>query len=279
MTPFSALTDRGKARRLRYVALAALAQYDVEIAQLELVGLFTNALFRLRTPSGASYAVRLCAPAWRTDTDILSEIMWLEALAQEPKIAAPVPVRARHGEAFVSVAADNVPGPNRCVVMSWLPGTPLGRQLSEANLAKMGALFARLHTHGAAFVPPEGFTTRRMTSYIARDEPDLLFEGGAISTGTARAQEILRRTRDAVARAFADLYADPAGLCVIHNDLWHDNIKIYGGRLQPLDFEDTIWGYPVQDIAMALQDLMTDVAPDHFEPYVNAFRHGYERLL
>ncbi|MBN1247753.1 MAG: hypothetical protein JXC32_08850, partial [Anaerolineae bacterium] len=35
----------------------------------------------------------------------------------------------------------------------------------------------------------------------------------------------------------------------------------------------------VQDIAMALQDLMTDVAPDRFEPYVNAFRHGYERLL
>jgi Ser/Thr protein kinase RdoA (MazF antagonist) len=82
-----------------------------------------------------------------------------------------------------------------------------------------------------------------------------------------------------VDKAFCQLFADPAGLRVIHNDLWHGNIKVYRGHLYPVDFEDTIWGYPVQDIAMAMQDLMTDVAPDAFEPLQAAFRCGYESLL
>ena len=73
------------------------------------------------------------------------------------------------------------------------------------------------------------------------------------------------------------IYAKP-GIQVIHHDLWHDNIKLYRGRLFPLDFEDTAWGYPVQDIAMAMQDLMADVPPESYEPLLTAFRRGYETL-
>ena len=60
------------------------------------------------------------------------------------------------------------------------------------------------------------------------------------------------------------------------NDLHHDNIRIFHGRLRPFDFEDTIWGYPVQDIAMTLQDLMIEVRRDGFAPLQMAFRKGYE---
>ena len=66
---------------------------------------------------------------------------------------------------------------------------------------------------------------------------------------------------------------------LIHHDLWHGNIKVYRGRLFPLDFEDTVWGYPVQDIAMALQDLMLDVSPQDYEPLADALRFGYESRL
>ena len=78
--------------------------------------------------------------------------------------------------------------------------------------------------------------------------------------------------------AYARLYADPAGLRVIHHDLHHENIKIYRRRLHPLDFEDTAWGYPVQDIAMALQDLWLEVGAGAYEPLLAAFRRGYESL-
>ena len=66
MKPFDQLSSRGKAARLRPLAEAILAQYDLKVSGLRLVGLFTNALFRvfhyrrslipaenLRPPAGA----------------------------------------------------------------------------------------------------------------------------------------------------------------------------------------------------------------------------------
>jgi hypothetical protein len=65
MRPYQKLTYRGKARRLRKLALNALAQYDLDITTIQLTGLFTNGLFRIRTLSGPSYIIRVCAPEWR----------------------------------------------------------------------------------------------------------------------------------------------------------------------------------------------------------------------
>lgn len=278
MKSFESLTPRGKARRLRAVALAALDHYALDVKRLTWVGSFTNTLFRAYTATGASYAVRICDPGWRTDSDLRSEVSWLQSLATVPHIPAPVPVVTKPGEPFVTVRVAPFTLPLRCMVMSWLHGSLLGKHLKEANLAKMGELFARLHTHALTFRPPDGFTTRTMSSYRSRGEPDLLFVEGLVDVAAPRSRDILRRTRDHVVAAFQDLYADPKGLRVIHNDLWHDNIKVYRGRLQPFDFEDTIWGYPVQDIAMAWQDLMTDVSADRYEPLIVAFRDGYARL-
>jgi len=142
----------------------------------------------------------------------------------------------------------------------------------------MGVLFAQLHEATADLCPPPGFTQRRMDNLYARDEEDVLLGPSCRDAFTPRTSDVLERTLDRVRAAFAGRYAEPAGLRVIHNDLHHDNIKVDRGHLRPLDFEDTVWGYPVQDIAMALQDLMMDVAPDAYDPLQDAFRAGYERL-
>jgi Ser/Thr protein kinase RdoA (MazF antagonist) len=202
--------------------------------------------------------------------------MWLEALARDTDIGAPVPLRAPDGDAFVRAFAEGVSGPIRCTLMSWIPGVSLGRRLSVTTLTQMGALFARMHAHGAAFVPPEGFTTRHMNTYLAREELNVLFGPECLAALPHESQELLALTRAKVDAAFESRYAAPEGLRVIHNDLWHDNIKLHRGRLRPLDFEDTLWGYPVQDIAMAWLDLMDSVASGLYEPYTDAFRAGYE---
>ncbi len=276
MKPFEQLTYQGKARRLRRLVINALDQYALEVTGIQLVGLFTNSIFRLRTRNGRSYVMRICNPTWRTKTDLISEIMWLQALSRDTDIRVPQPIPTKNDDFIVESSAHGVPESRRCVVMSWVPGILLGKRLNEVNLYKMGELFARLHNHGAHFKPPAGFTKRKMDSIYARDEADILLSEACHDAFTSETRSILLQTNAQVKEAFAQLYLDTASIQVIHNDLHHDNINIYHGNLYPLDFEDTIWGYPVQDIAMALQDLMTDVAPDKFESYQNAFRAGYE---
>jgi Ser/Thr protein kinase RdoA (MazF antagonist) len=276
MQAFEQLTRRGQGRRLRKLALHALEQYPLDVVDVRLVGTFTNTLFRVRAVGGQSYVLRVSMPGWRTETDLRSEAMWLEALSREADVGAPVPLAACDDSYLVEAGAAGVPEVRRCLAMSWLPGSLLGAQLTAANLHKMGVLFARLHAHGARFRPPAGFTERRMDGVYARGEREVLWR--CDDDFMPQTRETFERAWNRVERAFARLYADPAGPRVIHHDLWHDNIKVYRGRLHPFDFEDTAWGYPVQDIAMALQDLMMDVDAEAFEPLQAAFRQGYESV-
>ena len=278
MVPFEKLSKLGQARRLRKLALNALTHYDLQVSNLQLIGAYTNTNFRVRTTDRQSYALRVCTPRWRTTTDRHAEIAWLQALNKNSEIEAPDPLATRDGHYLTNTQIPGVPQERECLVMSWLPGKLLADQLNEANLFKMGELFARLHAFSAAYKPPKSFTQRKMDNVFARDEPITLFDDSSRDTMTPRNLAIFQQTWSWVNKAFMDLYDDPTGLRVIHNDLHHENIKIYHGRLLPFDFEDTIWGYPVQDIAMALQDLMLDVSPGEYEPYLNAYRQGYESL-
>jgi Ser/Thr protein kinase RdoA (MazF antagonist) len=278
MKPFENLAQAGKIRRLRRLAMSALAHYDLEVSSLAWVGFFTNSTFKLTTPGGQSYALRICCPGWRMDTDLFSEAAWLEAIHQHTDIDAPVPVKTRGGNWLVTADAPGVPESRRCTLMTWLPGSLLGKHLTPANLTKMGCLFARLHHFGAQFSPPEGFTTRRMDNVYARGEEDILFGDACRDAFTEQNRPVFEEICRRVTHAFQQLYADPSGLRVIHNDLWHDNIKVYRGKLLPFDFEDTLWGYPVQDIAMAFQDLYSAVKPDEYDRLTGAFRRGYEEL-
>ena len=131
-----------------------MAQYDLKVSSLRLVGLFTNALFRVFTADGPSYLLRICAPGWRTDMDLLSEAAWLQALRAEAEIGAPVPVPARSGAFLVEARVEGLTGAQRGMVMSWIPGVLLAKRLTEGNLFEMGALFARLHAFSAHFSPP-----------------------------------------------------------------------------------------------------------------------------
>jgi Ser/Thr protein kinase RdoA (MazF antagonist) len=277
--PLQSLTVRGQVRRLRQLADHALEQYDLDFTSFHLLGWYTNLLFRVRTNQGTSYVLRICYPGWRTETDICSEAMWLQAISQETDIVAPRPIPARNGEFVLEAPLSGIPEYGRCVLMTWIPGTPMGKHLTEANLYKMGVLFARLHEYSLRFTPPPGFTQRKMIQPLARDEENVLFQPGCLAGLSSHEQDTLVRTKDRVDKAFRQLYAQPDGLRVIHNDLWHGNIKVYRGHLYPVDFEDTLWGYPIQDIAMAMQDLMSDVTPEAYEPLLAAFRRGYECLL
>jgi Ser/Thr protein kinase RdoA (MazF antagonist) len=275
--PFAQLTPRAQDLRLRRVALLALQQYDLDVWRIRLLTKHLNTIFRVDTHDRHTYVLRISHPTWRTADDMRLELCWLQALARDTDIGAPAPQATRTGELMVDGFVDEVSEPRRCAVFTWLPGRDLVHDLSEENGYKLGVLAARLHAHAASFRPSAG-STRRMAGIYARGEPDALFgpdAPGEIFTPASR--EILTRTRARVQAAFADLYADPTGLRVIHNDLHQENVKVCWGRLRPLDFEDAIWGYPVQDIAMTFSDLLfhTQLTNAAYQAVRVAFQQGY----
>jgi len=275
--PFAELTRIGRQRRLARLAMAALDAYDLRVASFRLHARATNLLYRVRSDAGARFVLRMAVPAWRTLGDLQAEAAWLDALQVDTDIGAPVVVRARGGEAVLSLQGPGVPDVWHATLLSWVDGGSLAHHRDETNLARLGALFARLHLHAHAWSPPAGFSERRFEAFLSRGEPDVLFGACAVDGLGDEDRRAFERARTWVERAYATL--DRSDLRVIHGDLWHENVKLDRGRLRPVDFEDTVWGYRLHDLAMGLLDLLESVGPERYPDLLAACRDGYERLL
>lgn len=287
MKPFMDLSQRGRMRRLPALAVAALPRFGLVGALCRLLSFSTNAIFAVQTRAGQRLVLRIASLGWRTLTDLQSEAMWLEALARDTDLCTPRVIRSVDGEAVVTMQTDWTPAPLNITLTTFLPGVLMGKRLTETNLKNMGALFARLHQHGKMWQPPAGFSRRTFDHFLSRGEPNVLIDDpssrgkAANSTQTEDLNQPaalpLQLAIDRVEREYASL--DRADLRVIHCDLWHDNIKVHRGELCPFDFEDTIWGFRLHDIAMAMLDLREDTYEARYARLLGCFREGYEALL
>ncbi len=240
-----------------------------------------NVLYRVDTASGDRYALRISNPTWRSDVELCSELEWLDALARETDIGAHRPVPNRDGELVSTLHIEGVPEPRHCVLFTWVPGVELAARLTDENVEKMGVLSARLHEHAATFEPQEPFTTRKLDSLFPRDEECVLFAPAHEHVLTGEQRAIFEQAMKRAQSELDCLYTSPDGPHIIHGDLHHENIKVFRGELRPIDFEDVIWAYPIQDIALTFYDFRfyTDPKVHDYATLCEAFKCGYTRRL
>ena len=276
MRDFYELTDAGRGRRLRRVAEVALAAYDLDVTRVRLIAQDSNATFRLDTSRGESWALRvgIGGPIAHPEAQVRAEMAWLESIAMETDLDVPRPVRTLDGELLTVVSADGVPEPRNCVVFSWLPGPLMADRLTAENLASFGAFTARLHRHGSSFRPPPGFTAPTYDQPLPFDEPHLLFEEDHGDLMRPRRRRVYGEALEVVTAAIGRLQsAQP--MQVLHGDLHMWNVKVYRRRIAAFDFEDLMWGWPVQDLATTLYYFWGE---DQFDTSWDAIRRGYETV-
>jgi Ser/Thr protein kinase RdoA (MazF antagonist) len=273
MKDFNQLTNRGRALRLRRMALVALQRYDLDVERVRLLSNDLNGIFRVDTGDGQKLVLRICLPeAGHSLPEIRSEMIWLEALSRDTELGVPEPLANRDGELVTTVEVDGVPQARHCVVFGWMPGPDLADRLTLENVRKMGVLSARLHAHAATFDPPREFSIKTADSVFPFGDEVVLFDKAHRDLVPPARRELFQRVAKRVEDALGELFADRQGFRVLHYDLHHWNVKVYRGKLYALDFEDLMWGYPVQDIAITFYYWQ-----DHaqFGELQEAFRRGY----
>jgi len=276
MKDYYQLTTIGKARRLRQLAIQALQSYDLDVASVRLITADQNGIFRVDTQDTQKYVMRVVLPdAGHSLDEIKSEMMFLNALA-DTDIPAPIPIRSRDGRWIVTATADGVPQPRQCVLFSWVSGVELEERQSPETWALFGELSARLHQFGQGFRPPDGFTIPRCDSPFPYDDANVLFDDAHRHIYDDEAYALITVAYDRVQSEIDSLYADPSDLIVTHGDLHQWNVLISRKQLSPIDFEDLIWAYPIQDIGTTLYYNRFD---DNYEALLAGFKHGYERVL
>ena len=275
MKDFYQLTIRGRALRLRRMALEALRRYDLDVKRVRLLSNDLNGIFRVDLDSGRKLVLRVCLPeteAGHSLPEIRSEMMWLDALSRDTDLGIPTPLVNRQGALVTTVEVEGVPQARHCVVFGWLPGPDLADRLTLENVEKLGALSAQLHAHAATFKEPPDFSIKTADSLFPFGDEEVLFDKLYRDLMPPARRELFQRVKTRVQDALGELYADRRGLRVLHYDLHHWNVKIFRGKLYALDFEDLMWGFPVQDIAITFyywQDR------PQFGDLREAFRRGY----
>lgn len=273
MKPYAALTEHGQARRLRPLALNALRHYDLEATRLRLVTNDMNGIFRVDTRTGERWILRVTLPeGGHTLEHVAAEMDWLSALARDTPLSVPRPLPARDGRLVVEAEAPGVPQPRLCAIFSWVPGTNLAEHISTTTIEKLGELMAGLHAHALTYQPPTGLSLLRFDRVFPFPEPVILFEERFSALFTSKRRAVYQKSIDWAQDSIDRLKAGREPMRILHNDLHQWNVRYSRGVLSPIDFEDLMWGWPVQDIATTLYYFMD---MDSYPSLRAAFQKGY----
>jgi Ser/Thr protein kinase RdoA (MazF antagonist) len=259
---------------LRALAIRALERYDVVVARCSLVPQSYdtyNTLFRVDTVGGPTFALRLSPEGTiHAQGSEIAEAEWLVALRRDTDLPVPELRTTTDGSLMVELGAAEVPGQRRCALFGWLPGEPMSQHPSADLAAKAGRISALLHQHGAIHSPPSPTTVLVADRVIYWRMESLLDElapsyGSLFTDATERAQQVLDR-----------LWRDPPHPAqIVHGDLTLYNFMVFKGRLTPIDFQDMIWGFELQDLAITIASIRNF---DDANALVDAFYSGYVQV-
>ena len=275
MIPFEELTYRGQLRRLRQLALEALASYDLSDFTLRPIQHRENATFLVRA-GGRRYVLRVNRPKNRDQAFVGSELEWLDAITRDTDLVVPAPVADREGKLLTVASTPGIPEPRVCALFRWVKGRFVSQHdLTGRHLERVGRLMGRLHNHAAGFVPSSGFTR------IRGDTGGLL---GGVNGGTndqvnallgPDGRATVDRAESITRTAMAQLGEASSTFGLIHGDLHQMNYVFLKSEARALDFDDCGWGYFIGDMGATLGPL---VSRKDFPSLRAAFLRGYRSV-
>lgn len=264
MKAYGALSYTGQVRRLKLLGQEALREYPLEVARLVPLTHEENTTFRVETPHGERYVLRIHRPHKNSADEIRSEVIWLAALHRDTDLSVPEPIATRDGALLTVAEHEGVPEARICTLFRWMDGRFLDDGLTPSHLEKVGVLTARLHNHASTFVPPPGFVRGRRVqgSGGIRAQDNLLTDEAMESaTGMVDAlcspeaactvEAVIHRIR----QVCAELGEGPDNFGLIHADLHQWNYMFWHGEARAIDFDDCGFGPFIYDLGTTLSEL------------------------
>ena len=247
-----------------------LARYGIEARDIENVNHSFNSSFKITDTKGEEYALRINLASGKSNNEVLAEMQWLEALALDGSVLAPVPLRTANNELLVSTHFKPLDKETTAVLSKWIPGEEVGDEPTSEQLFGLGQNMARLQIFAKtlSFTEPAYLPTINRTFMNTKDnlspaQPkqinDKLY--GDILKGLALSEEVYARI------------SKDQELLPIHADLHNGNVIQTADKLAIIDFDDAGMGLPIQDLVISNYYIREDTEK---EKHLKA---GYASLL
>jgi len=238
---------------------ASLAAWGLTGARCEFVAGRENRVYHIRSAQG-DYALRIKRPGYREREELVAELHWLVAM-EKAGLHVPRPIPSLTGRLLECIDDFYVD------VVSWLPGTPLGKSRQPLALKDrlgafhaIGAEMAELHAACDAWQRPAGFKRCHWDLDGLLGESPLWGRFWDNPTLSADTSALFLRFRQNAQRQLAEM-ASSLDHGLIHADLVRENVLIDDGTIRIIDFDDGGFGFRQFDIATVLLKNMSE--PDY----------------
>lgn len=265
------------ASRLFPLARRVLGRYPFGIREIEHLATHSNVMFRVVAENGNQMVLRVGTPHANSRTNIEIEVSWLDAINRETDLDVVRPIRTSSGDLIVDEFDEGIDKERSCVLFSWIPGRPVGRDSGPFAYRLLGSMCASLQWHGRTWAPPASARMRKWDEvfYYEREfDPVIIGDPSFSHLFGERRRNTIARALNLANRVIVDSYAG-ARPQVVHGDLHEWNVHMASSRLYAFDFEDVMWALPAQDVSISLYSSRNS---DNVADIRAAFRKGYESV-
>lgn len=253
MTNFSELTVDEQIASLQPVVQEAAKLFGIDLEAFESINHEFNSTFKLVDKSGERFALRVNINSDRTIENLLAEVNWVRTI-ESVKTPKPLSIAGQPEQDFVAqVWHEELGRPLHCVVYTWLEGEEPGDEPSLEQVGAIGAAMARLHMESRQTVLPSGCALPQLDHFLWHCAEQILSTNRSTSeVGRSNLERAYSRIQDLADSLFAKGQPQP-----IHADLHPWNVMWNQGELAVFDFDDSGFGFPIQDLATAIYYLDT----------------------
>ena len=280
------ITQASDARQLEQLALSALASWNVEDVQLDLIKHRENAVYKVTLPDGTRRALRVHRANYHTDDELRSELLWMQAL-NEYGVSTPDIIAASDGSLFVRASANSSQVTRQCDMLAWVDGAPLGSieggsetdpSLLIDSYRTVGRVMAKLHNHSSEWLLPDGFARHAWDiDGIAGRNPfwGRYWELEALTPAQA---DLLQAAAEIAKHRLGQFGQGSDRYGLIHADFLPENLLVDNADIKLIDFDDAGFGWHLFDIATSVFFYLGE---QEFDAVLEALVEGYrtERRL
>ena len=255
---------------MKSVLHAACILWGMEGAECTLIAERENKVFKV-TKDDRSIALRLHRKGYRSNQELTSELLWMDAVSQQG-LSLPTPVPSIEGE-FLHVV-----GGVQIDALNWLNGETLDIALPNLDsfgrnnlFRKFGQQMAKLHRACDAWASPKEFTRIHWNKEgLLGSSPvwDRFWDNPEL---TEKQRDMCLSFREHAWEKLSDI-EDKLDYGLIHADLVPANVMFDGSSIHLIDFDDGGYGFRLFEIATALLKL---IGVEDFEVLQKSLLEGY----
>lgn len=267
--------------QLTLAAEASMSQWNLEGSALDLIKFRENAVYKLTSPDGEYFALRIHRPGYHDYAALLSELQWMSALS-DFGIETPTVIKTKAGDLMTKVAIPETGEDVYVDLFGWVDGTSLGADEDEGVVVTaeenrsmyytIGEIAAQLHNQSSSWTLPEGFKRHAWDLEGLVGEQPFWGRFWELELLTPEQQALLVEARAKATEILQNVPKNSNNYSLIHADFDPHNIMIEGDKIRPIDFDDAGFGWHMFEIATALYFMQTE---PHYDVIKDAIIEGY----